>query len=87
MRFLRSFECACGRSVDGRLAGSADRIQPGKPFLKTGVDYAGPFYCKLVDRDGSAVIVMDRCICLYEDSRYSFGCSVRFDVIGIHSML
>lgn len=36
----------------------ADRIQIGKPFLQTGVDYAGPFNCKLVDKDGQELIVV-----------------------------
>lgn len=30
----------------------ADRIQSGKAFLHTGVDYAGHFYYRLVDRNG-----------------------------------
>ncbi|RYE16478.1 MAG: hypothetical protein EOP45_17430, partial [Sphingobacteriaceae bacterium] len=35
----------------------ADRVQPGKAFLSTGVDYAGPFNCKIMDRDGQTIII------------------------------
>lgn len=34
----------------------AERIRPGKPFEASGVDYAGPFQVKVVDKDGSTII-------------------------------
>lgn len=34
----------------------AERVQIGKPFLCTGVDYAGPFELKMVDKDGKEMI-------------------------------
>lgn len=34
----------------------ADRVQVGKPFLHTGVDYAGPFMLKILDREGKQII-------------------------------
>lgn len=33
----------------------ADRVRPGRAFLATGVDYAGPFHKKYVDRDGTII--------------------------------
>lgn len=36
----------------------ADRIRPGKPFETTGVDYAGPFNVKYVDKENETVIML-----------------------------
>lgn len=33
----------------------ADRVRPGRAFRTTGVDYAGPFYIKYIDRDGNLI--------------------------------
>lgn len=36
----------------------ADRVRPGRPFETTGVDYAGPFNVKYVDKDGQPILIV-----------------------------
>ncbi|XP_031629044.1 uncharacterized protein LOC116344589, partial [Contarinia nasturtii] len=61
---LRSFIHKCvtcarySQKLEGQLMSElpADRVQVGKPFLNTGVDYAGPFELKMIDKEGKDVI-------------------------------
>lgn len=36
----------------------ADRIRPGRPFETSGVDYAGPFQVKYVDKEGQPILIV-----------------------------
>lgn len=43
----------------------ADRVTPGKPFLHSGVDYAGPFEILIVDREGETVITRKSWVAIF----------------------
>lgn len=44
--------------VEGQLMSElpGDRVNPGKPFLCTGIDYAGPFSMKVIDQECNEVL-------------------------------
>lgn len=43
----------------------ADRVRPGKCFEVSGVDYAGPFNVKYVDRDGNQIVMVKAWVVLF----------------------
>lgn len=43
----------------------ADRVNPGDPFEVSGVDYAGPFAVKHMDKDGGTILVTKMWVALF----------------------
>lgn len=53
----------CAEQLMGELP--ADRIRPGKAFVATGVDYAGPFQVKYMDKTGQTIILHKSWIAIF----------------------